>query len=108
MDFNVFKEKFGLKGELAEAAPYGFGHINSTFCLVIKDGEKQTRYILQKINNNIFRPCHADFNQFFDIEIFLCLDYILRMRMCLRVFCDKYRAAVLVRKYGSLESPDIT
>lgn len=55
MDFNIFKEKFGLKGELIEAAPYGFGHINSTYCLVLKDGEKKTRYILQKINNNIFR-----------------------------------------------------
>lgn len=55
MDFNVIKEKFGLVGELTEAAPYGFGHINSTYCLVIKDGEKQTRYILQRINNSIFR-----------------------------------------------------
>ena len=40
MDFNVIKEKFGLVGELTEAAPYGFGHINSTYCLVIKDGEE--------------------------------------------------------------------
>ena len=55
MNFEFIKDKFGLKGELAEAAPYGFGHINSTFCLVVKDGGKQTRYILQKINNNIFR-----------------------------------------------------
>lgn len=55
MNFNIFKEIFALKGELIEAAPYGFGHINSTFCLVVRDGEKQTRYILQKINNNIFR-----------------------------------------------------
>ncbi len=55
MNFNVIKEKFDLKGELVEAAPYGFGHINGTFCLVVKNGEKQTRYILQKINNSVFR-----------------------------------------------------
>ena len=55
MDFNNIKEKFGLAGELVEAAPYGFGHINSTFLLSVKNGEKTTRYILQKINNSIFR-----------------------------------------------------
>ncbi len=55
MDFNIIKEKFGLVGELVEAAPYGFGHINSTFLLSVKNGEKTTRYILQKINNSIFR-----------------------------------------------------
>ncbi len=55
MDFNLIKERFALKGELVEASPYGFGHINSTFLLVVKDGEKQTRYILQRINNSIFK-----------------------------------------------------
>ncbi|MBQ8254983.1 MAG: aminoglycoside phosphotransferase family protein [Clostridia bacterium] len=55
MDFNVIKEKFALAGELTEAAPYGFGHINSTFLLSVTNGGKKTRYILQRINNSIFR-----------------------------------------------------
>ena len=55
MNFNVIKERFALAGELVVAEPYGFGHINSTFLLEVKNGEKTTRYILQKINNSIFR-----------------------------------------------------
>lgn len=55
MDLSTIKEKFGIKGELLEAVPYGFGHINSTYCIIVNDGEEKTRYILQKINNNIFR-----------------------------------------------------
>ncbi len=62
MDFNIFKEVFALEGELIEAAPYGFGHINSTYCLITKDGEKRTRYILQKINNSIFRDVEGLMN----------------------------------------------
>ena len=55
MDFNVIKEKFALAGELTEAAPYGFGHINSTFLLSVTNGGKKTRYILQRINKNVFK-----------------------------------------------------
>ncbi len=54
MDYQIICDHFGLKGTLVEGAPYGFGHINSTHCLVLENEGKRTRYILQKINNSIF------------------------------------------------------
>lgn len=54
MDYQLICDHFGLKGTLVEGAPYGFGHINNTHCLVLDDNGKRTRYILQKINHSIF------------------------------------------------------
>ncbi len=53
-DYKALCRAFGLEGELIEAAPYGFGHINSTHCLVLEQNGKHKRYILQKINHSIF------------------------------------------------------
>ncbi len=55
MNYNLICEKFGLTGELVEGVPYGFGHINSTHCISVKKDGVTTRYILQKVNNSIFR-----------------------------------------------------
>ena len=53
---------------------------------------------------NIFGAKDTGFDQFFDIEIFFCLDYILRMRMCLWMFCHKNRTAILVGEDRCLKS----
>ncbi len=45
-------EHFMLEGEVTDVTPHGSGHINHTF-LVTTDGVK--KYILQKINTDIFR-----------------------------------------------------
>ena len=37
------------------AAPYGSGHINDTYCAVFDQGGTPVRYILQRINHNIFK-----------------------------------------------------
>ncbi len=34
---------------------YGSGHINDTFRLICKDGEKDRQYILQRINHHVFK-----------------------------------------------------
>lgn len=52
MEFNLkhIADLFEIEGEYVNAAPYGEGHINSTFLL-----ETTTeKYILQKINNTVF------------------------------------------------------
>ena len=41
---------FQIEGELGSIEPYGSGHINVTY-LVVTD---KKRYILQKINSNLF------------------------------------------------------
>ena len=40
---------------LYTSAPYGSGHINSTFAMVWEQDGKEVRYILQKVNTDIFK-----------------------------------------------------
>ncbi|MBE6370298.1 MAG: aminoglycoside phosphotransferase family protein [Lentisphaerae bacterium] len=54
-DFSSIASSFMLYGDLVSAAPYGNGHINDTFELVFNQSGNQVRYILQRINTNIFR-----------------------------------------------------
>ena len=48
-------ESFMAEGEFISATPYGSGHINSTTLVTAKAGGKEYKYILQKINNNVFK-----------------------------------------------------
>lgn len=45
---------FQLPGKLTEGERYGSGHINDTYRLAFQDGEKRTRYILQRMNKEVF------------------------------------------------------
>lgn len=56
IDFKEIVASFRFDGEFIDAAPYGFGHINDTYAANFQksDGTKH-RYILQRINNNIFK-----------------------------------------------------
>lgn len=48
--------KFRFDGEFLSIEPFGFGHINSTYAVYFKFVNKAPiRYILQKINTNIFK-----------------------------------------------------
>lgn len=48
-------KKFAFEGEYVSGAPYGDGHINDTFAVVFKTADgKQKRYILQRMNKNVF------------------------------------------------------
>jgi len=55
-DFNSIVENFCFEGEFIEIKPHGFGHINDTYAVFFKkrDGSRH-RYILQRINHNVFR-----------------------------------------------------
>ena len=52
MEQKLFKvvNCFQIEGQLLEVKPYGSGHINVTYVAVTD----KKRYILQKINNNLF------------------------------------------------------
>lgn len=71
MDYNKICEAFGLKGTLKEAGPYGCGHINSTYCFVVENDGVTTRYIIQKINNAIFKDVYGLMN-----NVLLVTDHI--------------------------------
>jgi glucosamine-6-phosphate deaminase len=50
---------FRLGGTYCGGAPYGNGHINDTFAVSFEQGGVTTRYILQRINENVFRQVDA-------------------------------------------------
>lgn len=47
-------ENFQFEGEYIEGIPYGSGHINDTFRVTFEDKGETKRYILQRMNNQIF------------------------------------------------------
>lgn len=50
---------FKIFGKCQSVAPYGFGLINRTYVAVCSDGNKTVRYILQAINDKIFKDVDA-------------------------------------------------
>lgn len=51
---NAIKE-FKLDGTPTGCVAYGNGHINDTFVVLSNNGKIQRRYILQAVNNNVFK-----------------------------------------------------
>lgn len=55
-DFNDITKHFKFEGEFINAKPYGLGHINDTYLVSFKtDNNTISKYILQRINTNIFK-----------------------------------------------------
>ena len=54
VESKVIKE-FLVDGELVSVEPYGSGHINSTRLVTMRTDKGDERYILQRINNNVFK-----------------------------------------------------
>jgi Ser/Thr protein kinase RdoA (MazF antagonist) len=46
--------EFQFRGEASEFTPYGTGHINDTYLVTCKTAEAPARYVLQRINRNVF------------------------------------------------------
>jgi hypothetical protein len=46
---------FQIHGDFQEAAPYGMGHINDTYAAVYDQSGRPMRYILQRINHQVFK-----------------------------------------------------
>lgn len=46
---------FNIAGDFVSADHYGSGHINDTFAAVFNQGGTKVRYILQRINHNVFK-----------------------------------------------------
>lgn len=54
-DLSEVYGKFSVNGEATYCERYGEGHINDTYLLVTKDGDKEYKYLLQRVNNGIFK-----------------------------------------------------
>ena len=48
-------DRFEIAGDFVSACPYGSGHINDTFAATFNQGGTPVRYILQRINHQIFK-----------------------------------------------------
>lgn len=46
---------FVLNGQTVSVEPYGNGHINDTFLLIMKEDGTEKKYILQRMNGDIFK-----------------------------------------------------
>lgn len=46
---------FDMRGDFVQAYPYGSGHINDTYCVWVDQAGLRIRYIVQRINHNVFK-----------------------------------------------------
>ena len=54
-DFQDIFDHFEIEGELLDCERYGQGLINETYCMTVKQKGGTVRYILQCINNRLFK-----------------------------------------------------
>jgi len=58
-DLGKIAARFTVEGEYIEGRPWGNGHINDTFAIWMRRKDGVRRYILQRINHEIFRNVPA-------------------------------------------------
>ncbi len=58
-DLEPIVRAFSLPGELGAARSHGSGHINDTFAVTCTEGGRRRRYLLQRINDRVFRDVPA-------------------------------------------------
>ena len=61
-DFKTISTQFKVKGSFLSCEPYGEGHINQTFLLITADEKGEHKYILQRVNSNLFTDVPALMN----------------------------------------------
>lgn len=54
-DLRAISAMFQLRGDFVHAHSYGSGHINDTYCAWVDQSGVRVRYIVQRINHNVFR-----------------------------------------------------
>ena len=54
-DLRQVARSFQIRGDYVSAKPYGSGHINDTYAVVVSRDGTRARYIFQRINNTIFK-----------------------------------------------------
>lgn len=55
MEFFDILSDFAIDGEFVSCEPYGSGLINRTYVAVYNEGGRRVRYIVQRINTNLFK-----------------------------------------------------
>ncbi len=63
--------KFKIEGEICSSEPYGNGHINDTYKVITKVNGGEKKYILQRINKNVFKRPDVLMNNFASVTSYL-------------------------------------
>lgn len=71
-DIKKIFDQFNFEGEYLDYRSFGSGHINTTYIVryTLSDGSMQ-RYVVQKINQNVFKDTNALMNNVFSVTSFL-------------------------------------
>ena len=59
IDLQAIAACFDLPGCFIDGAPHGSGHINDTFAVRLDDGGNRVRYVLQRVNHEVFKDVPA-------------------------------------------------
>ena len=54
-DLKAVSSLFDLRGDFVHGYSYGSGHINDTYCIWVDQAGQRLRYILQRVNHNVFK-----------------------------------------------------
>ncbi|MEO5714366.1 MAG: aminoglycoside phosphotransferase family protein [Luteolibacter sp.] len=54
-NFREISALFDMRSDFVQGSPYGTGHINDTYCVTFDQAGWRVRYILQRINTNVFK-----------------------------------------------------
>ena len=54
-DIRAITGMFDMRGDFVSASVYGSGHINDTYCAWFDQAGLRVRYIVQRINHNVFK-----------------------------------------------------
>lgn len=68
--------KFEITGKFLAYEPFGNGHINETYMLLFKQNNQIRRYVLQKMNSNVFTDIEGLMNNIVNVTDYLREKYI--------------------------------
>jgi hypothetical protein len=54
-DAGIVARQFKVGGDFVGATPHGSGHINDSYCVIFNQAGVHLRYMLQRINHNVFK-----------------------------------------------------
>ena len=54
-DAGIVAQQFKIGGDFVGATPHGSGHINDSYCVIFNQAGVHLRYMLQRINHNVFK-----------------------------------------------------
>jgi hypothetical protein len=70
-DVKYILDSFKFSGDLVDCKIFGSGHINVTYIATYMDGNVEKKYVVQKVNTNVFKNIDSLMNNVFAVTSFL-------------------------------------